>query len=1443
MLILGSRRHVSQAALLCLFLAVRNAASMSAPNKDSIPHATDQTRQVEVTQDATFRRTQQISDGNPAAAIETGQGFGKASTTTAVASSDESVDCVWDSWVDWSVCQFSCGGGESVRTRKVKIMAHGDGAACDTNDRETRVCNKNPCPLDCMWDEWSPWGVCSVTCGPGTKTKTRDKKQYQQYGGATCVGHWSLATPCEERVCAVDCKWGDWGDWEGCSKSCGVGASSRYRTKAQVKNMYGKECVGDNFQTEKCGMNACPVDCAMEDWGAWEPCDVTCGSGSTKRARKVLSHPTYGGEMCGPSTEEKTCDNGLCPVHCEVSDWSQWSDCSLTCTSENTVGIAKRTRKVVQTNNALGDACEGDLEQTIGCSRTPCPVDCKLSEWTAWSQCSTSCGPGISERARAVSMPAQYGGRDCHEEAYQKKYCTSDICPIDCQWADWQDWLSCSITCANGTSSRMRLVKTPMLHGGRECAGGSQQSRVCNAAFCPIHCQWDDWTVWSQCSTTCGDGSESRGREIKVKPLYGGNACNGSSSDVRTCDQVGCPVQCKWSDWSTYGSCTSSCGSGQHSRTREKSVVAQNGGADCTGDDKETDACPDLPPCPVDCEWDDWSEWEACSITCGKGVMRRSRIRKVYEKDGGHTCYGYEDDEKACESEPCPVDCSLGSWTKWSECSSSCGGGEQMRTRQIVVMAAAGGVACNTSDLRQTATCEDMPCPVHCEWDHWSEWSTCTKECEGGVTYRHRAEGVVAEYGGKQCEGSADEEMMCNAHGCPVDCKFDEWSEWSDCSKSCNSGNRTAARLLITAPQWGGQPCDGGIMKTEWCNEQPCPEDCSWGDWSHYSICSKTCGGGEMLRNRPRVGQMYGGSPCLGNDTEATACNTQGCPQDCEWGSWSEWTSCSKDCGGGSIKRFREVVVEKDFGGDPCFGSDTQEAGCNFDVCAIHCEWNDWDLWSPCSKSCNGGTRSKSRSKKWDSSNGGMPCVGNATDMEKCNTEPCPVDCTFELWEPWGDCSTSCGLGSRFRTRVKKEESYGGAPCQDVMWEVGDCSNPPSPNCPKPTTSTTTSLAVLKLPEGQLAWSHLHNVWEPQASRGPLAVPSHRVLSKTFTESKDPSYQGKAYKPCKAGELNKTLEAFEAMKKAGGDMNASETDAVKVIDEIVANMSGGQPNALNLGLNASPEALSKPFDTSNLKVVAKSEPDTDQSKTFADAFDSSSKKLKDGKDVVAEVAGDLGLDVMEADEFAGNKNVTVAMANAIAALAGAKASDVKVDITIPQAILLSTWQRKVKGNVNVAYMVEVYKQDESKGNASLLASRISTSDIDSVTSEIREQVLAHGLTFTLRAVSLSVTVLPVTTDGNIDVLGASVDALTNSSVEDAVPTAVLDGKAKATPASAMVETVQKQAKLHSPLSKERRKEVMPGSVEEQGAEGAKSAAMHHVFSNAFVGACIFLSFF
>lgn len=213
-----------------------------------------------------------------------------------------------------------------------------------------------------------------------------------------------------------------------------------------------------------------------------------------------------------------------------------------------------------------------------------------------------------------------------------------------------------------------------------------------------------------------------------------------------------------------------------------------------------------------------------------------------------------------------------------------------------------------------------------------------------------------------------------------------------------------------------------------------------------------------MLRTRPRIPEMYGGKPCTGNDTDSTACATQACPQDCEWGQWTAWSACSKECGGGSITRTREVLAVASHGGDPCYGSSHQEAGCNFDVCSVNCEWNDWDAWGPCSASCNGGTRYKSRSVKAEAANGGRPCGGNRTEGEKCSTDPCPVDCTFELWDEWGDCSTSCGVGSRFRTRVKKEELYGGAPCQDVMWEASECSNPDSSNCPPPATTTTTSV-------------------------------------------------------------------------------------------------------------------------------------------------------------------------------------------------------------------------------------------------------------------------------------------------------------------------------------------------------------------------------------------------
>lgn len=113
----------------------------------------------------------------------------------------EDVDCVWNDWVDWSVCQFTCGGGESIRTRKVRIMAQGHGKACDGNDRESRECTKNDCPVDCLWADWSKYSACSSTCGPGTRSRSRDFRKAAEFGGAQCVGNTTQTSDCNLGDC------------------------------------------------------------------------------------------------------------------------------------------------------------------------------------------------------------------------------------------------------------------------------------------------------------------------------------------------------------------------------------------------------------------------------------------------------------------------------------------------------------------------------------------------------------------------------------------------------------------------------------------------------------------------------------------------------------------------------------------------------------------------------------------------------------------------------------------------------------------------------------------------------------------------------------------------------------------------------------------------------------------------------------------------------------------------------------------------------------------------------------------------------------------------------------------------------------------------------------------------------------------------------------------
>ena len=56
------------------------------------------------------------------------------------------------------------------------------------------------------------------------------------------------------------------------------------------------------------------------------------------------------------------------------------------------------------------------------------------------------------------------------------------------------------------------------------------------------------------------------------------------------------------------------------------------------------------------------------------------------------------------------------------------------------------------------------------------------------------------------------------------------------------------------------------------------PEDCVWGPWSTWLSCSKTCGGGIETRSRIKTKAEQNGGNCSGSISDSKTCNTQSCP-------------------------------------------------------------------------------------------------------------------------------------------------------------------------------------------------------------------------------------------------------------------------------------------------------------------------------------------------------------------------------------------------------------------------------------------------------------------------------------------------------------------------------------------------------------------------------------
>jgi len=114
------------------------------------------------------------------------------------------------------------------------------------------------------------------------------------------------------------------------------------------------------------------------------------------------------------------------------------------------------------------------------------------------------------------------------------------------------------------------------------------------------------------------------------------------------------------------------------------------------------------------------------------------------------------------------------------------------------------------------------------------------------------------------------------------------WSTWSygGCSKTCGGGTQRGTRSCNNPPPSnGGKNCVGSGVTHRQCNTQPCPGDGGWSTWS-YGGCSKTCGGGTQRGTRScnNPPPSNGGKNCVGSGVTNRECNTQPCPDDCYCG-------------------------------------------------------------------------------------------------------------------------------------------------------------------------------------------------------------------------------------------------------------------------------------------------------------------------------------------------------------------------------------------------------------------------------------------------------------------------------------------------------------------------------------------------------------------------------
>ncbi|XP_050540146.1 ADAMTS-like protein 1 isoform X3 [Daktulosphaira vitifoliae] len=638
----------------------------------------------------------------------------------------------WSPWSEWSSCSRTCDGGAMYQLRRCNAIA-----GCKGHHVRYKICNMEPCPdgadfraVQCSgyndqpYDgeivEWQPYydeeSPCTLMC-VDSKGRVEEMAPRVRDGTRCRLGSLDM---CIDGICQR----------VGCNLEIGSKTSV---DECGVCGGDGLSCSKELFRWSKIG-SGCSVSCG----GGYEVTRIICQNRDTGVEVDADLCP---GEKPTSSDLSVECNSHPCPPKWVADD--NWSPCSKTCGG----GIRVRHVYCVEETNGTRSKvwhhmCHGHKPKTQEqCNNQPC-----YSEWltSEWSKCSATCDQGLQIRNVTCKIKQKYLTCDPMTEPRRTQICSTNIpCFKDNSFETDSDFVAGSTKLSSfSLAFAQRLI--------------GQQKSSSHTMFVSDN--------WSSCSVTCGEGIKTRKVYCKAHLDYTqimtkltDDACTGPKPpEVERCLSMPCPTNKLFDQI-------------------ERSV--RDGYADASSDEFN-------PPKVAPGSFGKTYSWKRegfthCSASCLGGVQE-SLVLCVREEDkkivSPYLCSRNDQPEvltQTCNDQPCPPRWNV---SEFQPCSHSCGIGLQIREVNCIHEVTEGNTAlvpnnmCPTPIPIDRKPCNMIDCPA--EWST-SDWSKCSKKCNGGVKTREVkcvqriAQGHIINKPDTDCVGDKPlDSRLCNPNAC-----------------------------------------------------------------------------------------------------------------------------------------------------------------------------------------------------------------------------------------------------------------------------------------------------------------------------------------------------------------------------------------------------------------------------------------------------------------------------------------------------------------------------------------------------------------------------------------------------------------------------------------------------------------------------------------------------